>query len=45
MQSKSNLMLFDLSAMVSKNLNVVITGVHKELTNDEKDTTEWIMRT
>jgi len=44
MQSKSNLMLFDLSAMVSKNLNVVITGVHRELTNEEKTTTEWIMK-
>ena len=44
MQSKSNLMLFDLSAMVSKNLNVVITGVHKELTHEEKTTTKWIMK-
>ena len=44
MQSKSNLMLFDLSAMVSKNLNVVITGVHKELTHEEKTTIKWIMK-
>ena len=43
-QSKSNLMLFDLSAMVSKNLNVVITGVHKELTDEEKTTAKWIMK-